>query len=202
MTHEQNVPCCLNLDILIAHLNTSNFHRRVLRRNSTAVRTCGTFSMYLTVWWKRYDRQESHSRETKILTETVKFTNLVLVSDPLTIVPILSQPEPLRIFINKVHAEHADSFLSLAWSGPRRDVVPVWLKRQQTIMLIIVLCNAFCVGVRFPASSSQPHIRTVTSLMYAEPFSFVVWTTKKVYSFCYTNSEIQTNDDLTITYLK
>ena len=163
--------------------------------------------MYLTVWCKRYmyDRQESHSRETKVLTETVKFINLVLVSDPLTVAPNLSQPETLRIFINKVHGELADSFLSSAWSGPRHDVVPVWLKRQQTIMLIrrwIVLCNAFLVGVRFPASSSQPHIRTVTSLMYAEPFSFVVWTTKKVYSFCYTNSEIQTNDDLTITYLK
>ena len=130
-----------------------------------------------------YDRQESHSRETKILTETVKFINLVLVSDPLTVAPNLSQPETLRIFINKVHGEHADSFLSSAWSGPRRDVVPVWLKRQQTIMLVrrrIVLCNAFLVGLRSCVKKIQnwlPYVcgtLFVCSLDYQKSILFLI----------------------------
>ena len=75
------------------------------------------------------------------------------------------------------------SFLSSAWSGPSRDVVPVWLKRQQTIMLIrrrIVLCNAFLVGLRSCVKKIQnwlPYVcgtLFVCSLDYQKSILFLI----------------------------
>ena len=168
-------------------LTSSIFHRRVLRRKtqqqSEHVEPFDVFdSLMQKIWSTRISQQrnknthwdgEIHQLGTRIRSPYCR-----------------PQFKSARNFANlhkqsarRARSPSSYSFLSSAWSGPRRDVVPVWLKRQQTIMLIrrrIVLCNAFLVGLRSCVKKIQnwlPYVcRTlfVCSLDYQKSILFLI----------------------------
>ena len=133
MTHEQNDRRCLN-DLLppswhpylLEHpLPSSNFHRRVHRgKSQRQSEHVESFRCILQSDVKDIDKNLATEKQ-KVLTETVKFTNLVLVSDPLAVAPNFKSARNSGK-LRKQSARRAsrpslNSFLSSAWSGPRRD---------------------------------------------------------------------------------
>ena len=150
-------------------------------------------------------RQESRDRETEILTKTVKFINLVLVSDPLDVAPIFKSARNSGK-LRKQSARRASSpslisFLSSAWSCPRRDSRSSqcgWSDSKPSYAdkaTKLYLCNAFLIRVRSCVKTELNNFRIGANKI---PYAYAsTWgpdkglsSFKSLYSSCYANDEI------------
>ena len=223
MTHEQNGRWCL-IDLLrpsscpLGHpLPSSNFHLRGQGGKTQRQSEHAESSRYIWQSDKERYQHESRHKDTEILAETVKFINLTLVSDPLVVAPIFKSARNSGK-LRKQSARSASnpsltSFLSSAWSNPRRDSRSVqcdWSDSSPSYAdkaTKLYLCNAFLIRARSWVRMELNNFRTEFIRIPNEDARSCgldrgLSSFKSLYSCCDTNNESRTKDNLTITYAR
>lgn len=209
MTYEQNVRRCLN-DLLppswypypLEHLlPSSNFHCQVHRGKTQ--RQSEHKKSFRCIWlsnMKKDINKEPRNRETEIHTETVKSINLVLVSDPLAVAPIFKSARNSgklrKQSARRASSPSLSSFLSSAWSGPRRDSRSFqcdWSDSKPSYAdkaTKLYLCNAFLIRVKSCAKTELNNFRIgANRIPYADARTWGpdkgLSSFKSLYSSCY-----------------
>ena len=153
----------------------------------------------------------------EILTKTIKFINLALVSDPLAVAPNFKSARNSGK-LRKQSARRAsipslNSFLSSAWSCPRCDSKSFqcgWSDSKPSYAdkaTKLYLYNAFLIRVRSCVKTELNNFRIgANRIANADARTWGpdkgLSSFKSLNSSCYSNNEIQTNDNLTITYFR
>ena len=228
MTHEQNVRRCLNYLLppswhpcpLEHPLPSSNFHRRVHRgKTQRQTEHVGSFRCIWQSDVKKDIDKNLTIRETETLTETVKFINLALVSNPLAVAPNFKSARNSgklrKQSARRASSPSLSSFLSSAWwSGPRRDSRSFqcgWSDSKPSYAdkaMKLYLCNVFLIRVRSCVKTELNNFRIgANRVAYADArtwgFDKGLSSFRSLYSSCYNKWwDSDKRDDLTITYFR